>query len=310
MVVLTHCETHSSEKRVIIIFGVGLVGSAIVKSLTLFEKFSVRKQKSDWRVSDNFQFQLNDLSNSLDVHKLKQIDWVWSAGNAGFSSKENEVDTEFIFYRIFLEHINRFEEHFGMKGKSFIHLVSSAGGLFEGQRVISRDANPQPKRPYGQLKFRQENLLLDMFHDRYRIYRPSSIFGFYAKGQRVGLITNLIVNTLRSKVTSIYGKIDTQRDYVWCGDVADFIARKVWFNFQSKEDGSNETHFLISAKPTSIFEIIYTIQTITNLKVLQKFDKTFSNSDQIIFSRNIIPEGWSSSSLNTCIRKIYQKGFN
>ena len=58
------------------------------------------------------------------------------------------------------------------------------------------------------------------------------------------------------------------------------------------------------------FEIIYTIQTITNLKVLQKFDKNFSNSDQIIFSRGIIPEGWSSSSLNTCIRRIYQKAFN
>jgi nucleoside-diphosphate-sugar epimerase len=310
MVVLTHTATHSLDKRIILIFGVGLVGSAIVKSLTLFEKFDVRKQKSDWRVLDNFQFQLNDLFNTLDVRNLKRIDWVWSAGKAGFAANENEVDTEFLFYRAFLEQINEIEEQFGIKGKSFIHLVSSAGGLFEGQHVISKDAKPQPKRPYGRLKFKQENLMLNMFHNRCRIYRPSSIFGFYAKGQRVGLITNLIINTLRSKVTSIYGKIDTQRDYVWGGDVADFIAKKVWFDFHSKEDVSSQTHFLVSAKPTSIFEIIYTIQKITNLKVLQKFDKDFSNSDQIIFSRGIIPDGWSSSSLNTCIRKIYQKAFN
>src|SRR5688572_19385678 len=202
MVVLTHTQMPSSEKRVIIIFGVGLVGSAIVKSLTLLEKFNVWKQKSDWSVPDNFQFQLNDLSNLLDIHNMRQIGWVWSAGKTGFSSTANELDTEFIFYRIFLEQIKRFEEQFGMKGRSFIHLLSSAGGLFEGQRVTSRDAKPQPTRPYGQLKLKQENLMRDMFHDRCQIYRPSSIFGFYAKGQRVGLITNLIVNTLRSKVRS------------------------------------------------------------------------------------------------------------
>ena len=256
MVVLTHTDAHSLEKRIIFIFGVGLVGSAIVKSLTLFEKFDVRNEMSDWRFLDNFQFQLNDLSNTVEVRNLKRIDWVWSAGKAGFAANENEVDSEFLFYRVFLEQIKKLEEQLGIKGKSCIHLVSSAGGLFEGQRVISKDAKPQPKRPYGQLKFKQENLLLDMFHNRCRIYRPSSIFGFYEKGQRVGLITNLIINTLRSKVTSIYGNIDTQRDYVWVGDVGDFIAGKVWFDFRSKDDGSNQTHFLVSAKPTSIFEII------------------------------------------------------
>jgi nucleoside-diphosphate-sugar epimerase len=308
MVVLTN--TNSTEKRIIFIFGVGLVGSAIVKSLTLFEKFDVKKQKSDWNILDNFQSQLNDLSNTLDFHSLKRIDWVWSAGKAGFAASDNEVDTEFLFYRVFLEQISELEEQFDIKEKSLIHLVSSAGGLFEGQRVISKDNKPKPKRPYGQLKFKQENLLLDMFYNRCRIYRPSSIFGFYEKGQRVGLITNLIINTLRSKVTSIYGKIDTQRDYVWVGDVANFIARKIWFDLHSKEDSSNQIHFLVSAKPTTIFEIIHTIQTITNLKVLQKFDKTFSNSDQIIFSRGIVSDGWCSSSLNTCIRKIYQRAFN
>lgn len=309
MIVLTHTDIHSLNKRIVIVFGVGLVGSAIVKSLTLLDKFHVRKLTSDWRVLDNFKLQLNDLSNKLDVGNLKRIDWVWSAGKAGFAANENEVDTEFHFYRVFLEQLNELEKQFDIEDKSFVHLVSSAGGLFEGQRVISKDAKPQPKRPYGQLKFKQENLLLDKFPNRCRIYRPSSIFGFYAKGKRVGLITNLIINTLRSKVTSIYGKIDTQRDYVWGGDVADFIARKVWTDFSSKA-GPCETYFLVSAKPTSIFEIVYTIQTITNLKVLQKFDKTFSNSDQIIFSHSILPDGWKSSSLNTCIRKIYQKGFN
>jgi len=310
MVLLTHIDPHSSEKRLIFVFGVGLVGSAIVKSLTLFEKFDVRKQKSDWRIVDNFQLHLNDLSDTVDIRNVKRIDWVWSAGKAGFAANENDVDSEFLFYRVFLEQIKKLEAQLVITGKSCIHLVSSAGGLFEGQRVISKDANPQPKRPYGQLKFNQEDLLLDMFPNRCRIYRPSSIFGFYEKGQRVGLITNLIINTLRSKVTSIYGNIDTQRDFVWVGDVGDFIARKVWFDFHTKEDDSNQTHFLVSAKPTSIFEIIFTIQTITNLKVLQKFDKTFSNSDQIIFSRGIIPDGWSSSPLNTCIRKVYQRAFN
>ena len=310
MVVITHTNAHSAEKRIVFIFGVGLVGSAIVKSLASFEKVDVREQKSDWRILDNFHLQLNDLSNMLPDRNLKRVDWVWSAGKAGFAANENEVDSEFLFYQAFLQEIVRLEEQFGIKEKSFIHLVSSAGGLFEGQRVVSTNAEARPKRPYGHLKFKQENLLQDMFQNRCRIYRPSSIFGFYEKGQRVGLITNLIINTFKSRVTSIYGKMDTQRDYVWVGDVGDFIARKIWFDFNGKKDDSNQIHFLVSAKPTSIFEIIYTIQTITNLKVLQKFDKNFSNSDQIIFSRDIIPEGWSSSSLNTCIRKIYQKAFN
>jgi nucleoside-diphosphate-sugar epimerase len=309
MIILTHTNVHSLNKRIVIVFGIGLVGSAIVKSLTLLDKFHISKEKSDWNVVDKFRCQINDLPKTFDVGNLERIDWVWSAGKAGFAATADEVDTEFLFYQVFLEQLDEFEKKFDTKGKSFVHLVSSAGGLFEGQHVISKDARPQPKRPYGQLKLKQENLLHEKFPNSYRIYRPSSIFGFYAKGKRVGLITNLIINTLRSKITSIYGKIDTQRDYVWEGDVADFIARKIWFDFNSKA-GSGETYFLVSAKPTTIFEIISTTQAIANLKILLKFDKTFSNSDQIIFSHSILPDEWRSSSLNICIRKIYQKGFN
>ena len=40
-------------------------------------------------------------------------------------------------------------------------LVSSAGGLFEGQRNVGDRSQPSPMRPYGFLKLRQEKLLQD-----------------------------------------------------------------------------------------------------------------------------------------------------
>lgn len=306
MVVLSSTRS-TTTKRAIVIIGVGLVGSSIVKSLLLFENFHVQKLKSDWRRLDNFITDLAAIADEFKLEKINQVDWVWSAGKAGFAAVEEEVQREFAFFEAFLKQIATFKSRYGGQVKSRTHLVSSAGGLFEGQRVMSRHASPLPKRPYGHLKLRQERLLIEMFPGESLVYRPSSIFGFYAKGQRVGLITNLIVNTLRAGTTSIFGKIDTLRDYVWCGDVANFIALKIWFDFGNETE---EIHFLVSGKPTSIFEIQYTIQTITNLKVLQKFDKNFSNADQIVFSQNIVSDGWRSSPLDTCIRQIFQRGFN
>ena len=38
-------------------------------------------------------------------------------------------------------------------------LMSSIGGLFEGQALINSESNPKPLRPYGKLKLSQEGYL-------------------------------------------------------------------------------------------------------------------------------------------------------
>jgi len=130
----------------------------------------------------------------------KNIDFeiIWSAGKVGVSSIEDECENELRFFK---ESIQSLLSQLYKFNNLIIHfiLISSAGGLFEGQSFINKDAKPTPKRPYRNYKLAQKKFLSTLVNSSIEskiIYRPSSVFSIHNNTGRKGLLTVLFENDI------------------------------------------------------------------------------------------------------------------
>ena len=102
---------------------------------------------------------------------------IWSAGDASFHSSDREVAEEQTIFTESVGVVQNLREL--VKPTRFgFHFISSAGGLFEGQRAVDFNSAPAPLRPYGRLKLAQEEALSSSFDSgELACYRPSSVYG-------------------------------------------------------------------------------------------------------------------------------------
>ncbi len=185
---------------------------------------------------------------------------------------------------------------------SFI-LLSSAGGLFEGQRYVGPETTPAPLRPYGSLKLAQEQELLNCSAPLARtIVRLTSVYGYIRQGQRRGLIPTLICNGLKQQVSYIYGKMATLRDFVWIEDVVDHLADLLT---AAALPGDSVT-ILAGDKPTSILEVQSLVERTLGRRIYLACLADTWNSEDITFSPAVCFRGRPGSDLRSTIRKIYQ----
>ena len=187
------------------------------------------------------------------------------------------------------------------RARRAVHLVSSAGGLFEGQLFCDAESAPAPLRPYGEGKLRQEALARACGGAaRVHVYRPSSVYGASPSG-RVGLVTALIGDALRGRTTRIVGRPDTLRDYVHAGDVGRFIARAV----MGAEPGAGcETHLLAQGRPAAMSEVIAHVERVLGLCPSLRFDPAPGNARHMSFRRSALPAGWRQVDLATGIALV------
>ena len=123
---------------------------------------------------------------------------IWSAGRAGFAASEADAQQEIdSFQKVIALSELLVNEH--PSTTSSFHMLSSAGGLFEGQTNVGRTSTPRPLRPYGVIKLEQELLLNKWVTPATKFcYRPSSVYGLPHQGQRMGLIPTLLQNGIRN----------------------------------------------------------------------------------------------------------------
>jgi len=179
------------------------------------------------------------------------------------------------------------------------HLISSAGGLFEGQKHVDRTSLPRPRKPYGRAKLQQEQMLARLpAQVRKMIYRLSTVYGFSGKGVRCGLVNTLIQNSIRRQPSHIVGNALTIRDYVLVSDVGKFIASRL-----QDVDASSRLLTLASGKPTTIFEVLNRIENIVGRKCFYAFEDVSTNTTDISFSPAILPEFWFPTDLGTGLRQ-------
>lgn len=312
MLILEKIDPSEGSARIIVLFGAGLIGSAIckdivqeggyIKSLLPFDWNSAKKQGNDIRAVDALLSR--NLKNFLSAgYDSVSLAFVWSAGRAGFTATEQCMDSELATFANVLNLVREIMEKFPAI-HIFFHHFSSAGGLFEGQKLVDYQAVPAPKRFYGILKLRQE-LLLSQLDSRLRkaIYRPTSVYGFADTVNRMGLIPTLIRNGIHNRVSVIYGNLSTLRDYIFNNDIASFVYNSL---FLIPAAQSTATYFLGSGKPSSIYEIRHCIEKMIGRKIYLEFRGTheIENASDITVNSSVLPHGLNSTELKTGMRII------
>jgi len=227
---------------------------------------------------------------------------VWAAGRAGFSASTDACESELAAFQDAAEAIDGLVAQRGPGGVS-LHLVSSAGGLYEGLTRVSTDSPLSPKRPYGILKEAQERRASVMAQEiPVRIYRVSSVYGYPQPGHRGGLIAELIKNGVERRPSALYGAMDTLRDYVGDEEVGRHIARRVmkWAPTGGKPE------MLVSGRPTSVAQVVDLVEKVLRRRLLVSFEDAW-NARDITFDSALKAPDFHPEPLRTGISRLLSK---
>lgn len=262
----------------ILLFGSGLLGQAVRRAVLWAGVSEPQYYPFTWADTTAQTRQLTALIPQI----TGRCDVVWAAGNAGFGASAKQLAQE---HDSFLQAIRTLQDTLGDRLR--MHLISSAGGLYEGQRFIDQASLPTPLRPYGQAKLKQEEALAHQGIAS-QIYRPSSVYGYVRNG-RQGLISALICNGLTGKVTRIFGNPSTLRDYVYAGDVGRFIAAAVLGN----RPLTGARLILASGKPSTVEEVIGTVARQLGRPLAVQYDLSPSNALHNSYRPGTRPKGFT-----------------
>ncbi len=287
--------------HVVALFGVGTVGSAVANCLISCGWRVVEDIAMSWDSDSGRHQSLVECASTLvslrRMHGDGICSFVWSAGRAGFSSGRDQVEQEL---NAFHDVLNLFcDVATRLYSRSQWHHVSSAGGLFEGQRLVVASSRPNPQRPHGELKLRQEEALQVLPEMVRVVYRLSSVFGAVRRSQRCGLIPTMARNGVLGRITRIVGRPGTLRDFAWTEDVAKFIAQMI-----AETRGRQTNIFLMaSGRPVSISEVQRQVEQSLRRRLYVNYSEQQNGSD-ITFSERAIPENFRRTNLDECIRRV------
>lgn len=292
----------------ILVFGLGLVGSSVVEAIRRTHAADALDIPFDWHYRQTRLAQteilLAKLRENCRPESSKRLDIVWTAGVGGFLSSEEQLQVEMAAYEDVLE-VTKTVQRQNRDALVVFHLVSSAGGLFEGQRCVTSQNCPAPRRPYGKMKEQQEQMLLAASCIRYRyIYRLSSVYGYFP-GKREGLIVKLLQNCLNHRVTNIFGNLHTLRDYVYCDDIGRYIGRKIF----SAPQENVAPLFLASGKSSSMREIMQIVGQVTQKRSYLQLDTSPVNAEDMGFLQSCLPADWFPTSLLAGVTITYRRIF-
>lgn len=222
---------------------------------------------------------------------------VWAAGSTGFAAGEEEAAGELAAFTDVVDFVERAPVSDGASPTTF-HLISSAGGLFEGSAMQSLTDMPSPLRPYGHLKLAQEQYAAHRLPaDTVFVYRPSSVYTGAAEGRRPGLIGALIRDGLAHRSTTIVGALGTLRDYVLADDVAAYVADSVL------DAASPGVHMLVAGRPASILQVITAVESAIRRRLYIRIAGSW-NARNITFSPDVRAEGFATAPLQVGVRTV------
>ena len=303
--------TTKDVNEIVLQFGTGLIGNSIFRLFINKDLFDSHKiVQSDWiNVNYHISTICEELKN-ISCHSNTKLTIIWSAGKVGFRSNITECLNEYeAFKKIFLS-LKKISDSSFSQVK--VLLFSSAGGLYEAQINIEKSSPLTIKRPYGEIKYKQEEFIKKIFPNSYIILRPSSVYSTYTKNSRKGLILSLLMNGISNKESTIYASQYTLRDYILDDDIANFVYELILYNPQ-KDSYFNQfglVHLLFSGRPYSILEVVSKIEYILMRRIPVKYLFNMSNNENITFNINSLPHNFYPSSLKVSLHKLKKELIN
>jgi nucleoside-diphosphate-sugar epimerase len=300
-----------SHAKIIALWGVGLIGQAIYDALTSCACLTEEEHAFPWQ-NEAVQIQCalaitqvlekRVLAALASGNCMPRVVIIWSAGRAGFSATLEDVRNEMNAFSIVLTLAEKLQQRLCGNPVEF-HLVSSAGGLFEGCQHVESGDLPKPRRPYGQLKLDQEQALLNARGVMPYIYRVTSVYGIPCQGRRRSLIPVLLHHGILRQVAHIVGTPATLRDYIYVGDLARYIANKVFYGNSTKDGGG--LFWMVSGRPASIFEICRIVEEVIRHPLYLAFQFDPENSNDITFAPHLRPVDFEPLALRAGISVVH-----
>jgi len=288
---------YEPSKVLCIQFGSGLVGSAIDRKLSEIS-VTLSSVKTNW---DNSAETIEQISQ-IQCGEFESIVIIWSAGKAGFNSSEGQTKKELDFFNSVIRYIKyKFD-----KQKFYFRfwLMSSAGGLHEGQTHVTDPNKNNTLRPYATLKLEQETSATSIFGiNQIVICRISSVYTKVNLSGRLGLISVLVQNGVKDKISTIFGSESTLRDYVLDDDIGQYVVDHL-------DTPLSGIQYLISGSSISIQFIKISIERIILKKLLIRYAIKDLNSENISFSANLISQGFTPSPFLSNLRILYYTVLN
>lgn len=286
----------------VLLLGSGILGGAIAARLVAQATTAPAELHWPWADADGRHRTAIQIQQSLGATTPAAISLIWAAGRSGMGSSTDDMARETALVTELLD----MAVTLATAGTPVhVHLISSAGGLFDGHTHVGADTAPAPERPYGQGKQAQEQLLAaaaaatPALHAH--VYRPTTVYGFQA-GARMGLIPVLILNGLAGRTSTIIGRADTLRDYVATEDVARFLADRV----QQLAPASASPFLLASGRPAPLGEIVAETERLLGTRLYLRYDPRPSNSANMSFRPSAIPPELRPVDIRTGIRRVAQ----
>lgn len=313
MLILSQNAPPLDAPEVIPLFGVGLLGSSIREALHWNAPFDEESLDLSWTDPRLQAFQLaaierriGQLLTSGGKASPGTLKIVWSAGRAGFSATEEQIEVELESFRAVLRMVESLGQTFPEITPT-VYVLSSLGGLFEDCRHIHARAPHSVLRPYGALKQRQEEALASLDARIIRkVYRVSSVIGPPGGGRRQGLVATLVGNAVRRRVTTLVGRLSTMRDFVWYQDVGRYLARAV---LSEEESSRNSVQVLGSGRPATIHQVVRTVESVVGRRCYIRHSPVLTNASDITVSSAMLPPDWMPTDLRTCIVRIWRSSF-
>lgn len=297
-------------EKLIAIWGLGLIGRAIYGALIRAEAFAEEDLAFSWndvaaqaQSAERISLILERCLLAMQEKQRPRVVFIWSAGRAGFAAGNAETDNEMAAFKRVLNLAETLLQHIDGLTVEF-HLISSAGGLFEGCKHVTEGVRPKPRRPYGQLKLDQEQALLRATSLITYIYRPASVYGVPGIGMRSSLIPVLLQRGKLRQVIPIIGTPSTLRDYIHVDDLARYVAAKALNGIDGESRGG--LFWIVSGKPASIFEIRCIVESILRHPLYLVFQFDPENSCDITFAPQLRLPDFHAMPLRTGISLVHQ----
>ena len=286
------------------LFGLGLVGSAVADALRHHGYAFACAQPFDWENTAAQQEQGEGLLAVLEgCSPLRRLSVVWAAGRAGPETPREETDRELRSTERVVQLARAARRRLGLESVD-LHLLSSAGALFDGHLLAGAEPPPEPRTPYARLKLEQESLARSARTDlEVRIYRPSSVYGFIRQGRRLGLVSTLVYRGAVGGVTRLTVGSSTLRDYVFAEDVGSYVAAAV-----TNPDPGEEPAHLVAGRALSVLQVVRLVERTLRRPVYLGMRPGATNTANVTFSPAILPRrGWRPTPIEAGIRMVYDR---